>query len=169
MSVLFEEKSLLEPYSDQAFLDARRRANPYEKISRQQFQNRAALKMANLDSLFNLTALPPNGQPLLFADICAGPGGFTEYIMWRRKRTARGWGFTLRGDLDFRLDKFNSESPTDQFLPCYGVDDTGDIYKTANIRHFAELVHRSTAQWAGSDPPLFFIGNTNELKKKNND
>ncbi len=43
---------------------------------------------------------------LYFADICSGPGAFTEYMYWRRAAysketrsfvsTARGWGFTLR-------------------------------------------------------------------------
>jgi hypothetical protein len=53
-----------------------------------------------------------------FADICAGPGGFTEYLLWRAQRReqakmqdryAVGWGYTLRvGDgIDFDLDKFN--------------------------------------------------------------
>jgi len=34
---------------------------------------------------------------LYFADICAGPGGFSEYVLWRRKWHAKGFGLTLRG------------------------------------------------------------------------
>jgi hypothetical protein len=33
---------------------------------------------------------------LYFADICGGPGGFTEYIYWRKKNKAKGWGITLK-------------------------------------------------------------------------
>ena len=34
---------------------------------------------------------------LYFADICAGPGGFSEYVLWRKGWQAKGFGFTLRG------------------------------------------------------------------------
>ena len=34
---------------------------------------------------------------LYFADICAGPGGFSEYVLWRKKWHAKGFGFTLKG------------------------------------------------------------------------
>ena len=34
---------------------------------------------------------------LYFADICAGPGGFSEYVFWRKKWHAKGFGFTLKG------------------------------------------------------------------------
>ena len=35
---------------------------------------------------------------LFFADICAGPGGFTEYLLYRTKWHAKGYGFTLKGE-----------------------------------------------------------------------
>ena len=34
---------------------------------------------------------------LYFADLCAGPGGFSEYVLWRKKWHAKGFGFTLKG------------------------------------------------------------------------
>lgn len=34
---------------------------------------------------------------LYFADICAGPGGFSEYVFWRKTWRAKGFGFTLKG------------------------------------------------------------------------
>lgn len=43
-----------------------------------------------------------------FADICAGPGGFTEYVLWRKGfYNAKGFGMTLKGG-----DFFN-------FIPKY--------------------------------------------------
>ncbi|CAH8472936.1 unnamed protein product, partial [Schistosoma turkestanicum] len=44
------------------------------------------MKMANIDSIFNgmFTTAAPKNDILYFADICAGPGGFSEYILWRR-------------------------------------------------------------------------------------
>lgn len=38
----------------------------------------------------------PN-ELLYFADICAGPGGFSEYVLWRKGWQAKGFGFTLKG------------------------------------------------------------------------
>lgn len=33
-----------------------------------------------------------------FADVCAGPGGFSEYMLWRKAfYNAKGFGFTLTG------------------------------------------------------------------------
>ncbi|CAM9723171.1 unnamed protein product, partial [Laminaria digitata] len=41
---------------------------------------------------------PPS--PFLFADLCGGPGGFSEYLLLRQRQLglpARGWGISLRG------------------------------------------------------------------------
>ena len=46
-------------------------------------------------------------NPLLyFADVCAGPGGFSEYVLWRKQWRSKGFGFTLRGGNDFKLEDF---------------------------------------------------------------
>lgn len=92
---IFKLKSSFDDVPPKLFRTARSKSNPYEKIGKEIFQNRAAMKMANLDSLFGLvredivsermSALPMFiPHPLdTYADICAGPGGFTEYICWR--------------------------------------------------------------------------------------
>ena len=56
---------------------------------------------------------------LYFADICAGPGGFSEYVLWRRKWEAKGFGFTLKGSNDFKLEEFHA-APSEFFEPHYG-------------------------------------------------
>jgi 23S rRNA U2552 (ribose-2'-O)-methylase RlmE/FtsJ len=95
--------------------------------------------MANIDAIYNL--LNQNkSQKLLFADICSGPGGFTEYIFWRSKqqsRPCRGWGITLKGNQDYELDSMVVK-PTD-FSPYYG-DGTGDLYKLENLKGFVKKV-----------------------------
>lgn len=58
-------------------------------------------------------------EPLLFADVCAGPGGFSEYVLWRKKGQCKGFGFTLKGDNDFRLSDFHAGTP-ETFEPHYG-------------------------------------------------
>lgn len=59
-------------------------------------------------------------QLLYFADVCAGPGGFSEYVLWRKKWLAKGFGFTLKGDCDFKLCDFFAGSP-ETFEPFYGT------------------------------------------------
>jgi len=152
-------KSAFDDMERRMMRDAVQRANPWELVSTRGhhiFQNRAAMKMAEMDWLFNVShrnmsnaeqheGPSKHDKMFYFADICAGPGGFTEYCYWRRQTSARGWGFTLRGDHDFRLDKFNSTSPHYNFTPSYGVDDSGDIYSRKNMEHFANKVSNDTA------------------------
>ena len=56
---------------------------------------------------------------LYFADVCAGPGGFSEYVLWRKRWRAKGFGFTLRGEHDFKLHDFHA-GPAETFEPHYG-------------------------------------------------
>jgi cap1 methyltransferase len=59
-------------------------------------------------------------EPLYFCDICAGPGGFSEYVLWRKKYgTCKGFGMTLRDENDFHLDDFIAGQP-EYFEPFYG-------------------------------------------------
>lgn len=62
-------------------------------------------------------------EELTFCDVCAGPGGFTEYVLWRREGKARGWGFTLKdGEHDFQPWKFNRQPVTPAtFFQHYGT------------------------------------------------
>ena len=64
-------------------------------------------------------ALVGHNELLYFADVCAGPGGFSEYVLWRRKWAAKGFGFTLKGDCDFKLEDFCA-APSELFEPHYG-------------------------------------------------
>ena len=46
-------------------------------------------------------AAPASARELYyFADVCAGPGGFCEYLLWRRLYSCHGFGITLRGRQD---------------------------------------------------------------------
>ena len=56
---------------------------------------------------------------LYFADVCAGPGGFSEYILWRMKGDTKGFGMTLKGPCDFKLVDFYA-GPPEMFEPHYG-------------------------------------------------
>ena len=57
---------------------------------------------------------------LYFADVCAGPGGFSEYVLWRKGIDVKGFGFTLKGKCDFKLNDFYA-APVEFFEPHYGM------------------------------------------------
>lgn len=57
---------------------------------------------------------------LYFADVCAGPGGFSEYVLWRKKWHAKGFGMTLKGPNDFKVEDFYAAS-SELFEPYYGT------------------------------------------------
>jgi hypothetical protein len=60
--------------------------------------------------------------------VCAGPGGFSEYVLWRRSWKAKGFGFTLKNENDFRLQDFYA-GPCESFEPHYGQYKTLEIFK----------------------------------------
>ncbi|XP_069744246.1 cap-specific mRNA (nucleoside-2'-O-)-methyltransferase 1-like [Narcine bancroftii] len=137
---------------------ARTRSNPFETIRGVFFLNRAAMKMANMDHVFDrmfTNPLDSVGRPLVrdtlgellyFADVCAGPGGFSEYVLWRKRWHAKGFGLTLRGPNDFKMEDFFA-APSELFEPYYGeggVDGDGDITRPENIREFRRFVLENT-------------------------
>lgn len=155
-------KSIFDQLDPKELMRARTRCNPFETLSKLFFQNRAALKMANMDSIFDWMFTRPKDEKgecligpedlLYFADVCAAPGGFSEYVLWRRKTDsqefcdAKGFGFTLREN-DFKLHDFFA-APSEFFEPHYGVnglDGTGDVYDSSNQEKFIKFVLDSTA------------------------
>merc|ERR1719445_1935025 len=114
------------------------------------------MKMANMDAVFDFMFTNPKdksgneilkGNSLLyFADVCAGPGGFSEYVLWRKRWKAKGFGFTIKGKNDFKLEDFYAGTP-ESFEPHYGEggrDGDGDVFKEANIKEFTNFVLQNT-------------------------
>lgn len=74
-----------------------------------------------------------------------GPGGFSEYILYRKSWEAKGFGFTLKGPNDFKLDKFSAGSP-ESFDPYYGVNEDGNIYVEGNQDSLNDYIRKHTAE-----------------------
>ncbi|KAL0278281.1 UNVERIFIED_CONTAM: hypothetical protein PYX00_000138 [Menopon gallinae] len=137
----------------------RGRCNPFETIGKGIFLNRAAMKMANMNRVFDFMFTDPKDKEgknivqeqdlLYFADVCAGPGGFSEYIFYKKKWRAKGFGFTLANENDFELEKFFA-GPSETFEPHYGFvpqdaeRGDGDIFKAENIESFSSFVLANT-------------------------
>lgn len=126
---------------------ARTRCNPYETIRGAFFLNRAAVKMANIDRACNFMFTKPEGlgdnELLYFADVCAGPGGFSEYVLWRKKWRAKGFGLTLKNENDFKLADFYA-GPCETFHPYYGPKENGDVFDPDNQEAFTNLIMQHT-------------------------
>lgn len=58
--VLFQ--TVFDSLADDEFLKARTRANPFEMIKGAIFQNRAAMKMANMDAVFDFMFSSPKDE-----------------------------------------------------------------------------------------------------------
>lgn len=134
-------------------------SNPWESLGKQIFINRAALKMVEMDKLFGLLpaasklAAESGSRRIRIGDFGSGPGGFSEYCLWRtapatvsktykRDRTELHElleaasldgvsivGVTLANDKDnFRACDF-VVPPTEahEFTPIYGPEGTGDL------------------------------------------
>ncbi|EAL71844.1 hypothetical protein DDB_G0271428 [Dictyostelium discoideum AX4] len=126
------------------------------------FINRSAVKMANIDKLADLLTpiIPVLGKPrdfIYFGNVFAGPVGFTEYVYWKKTRgkikgeegldlddVVKGFGFTIKGQCDWNVEKFSKQIPIDNFLKEYGLDDTGNILKSENIIDFSNKVFCNT-------------------------
>uniref|UniRef100_A0A1E1WUV2 Cap-specific mRNA (nucleoside-2'-O-)-methyltransferase 1 n=1 Tax=Pectinophora gossypiella TaxID=13191 RepID=A0A1E1WUV2_PECGO len=97
---VLESKTIFDTLDDEDLRHARFRSNPYETIASVIFLNRAAVKMANIDAVFDFMFTKPkkqNGESgidkkeiLYFADVCAGPGGFSEYVLYRKGWRSKG-------------------------------------------------------------------------------
>ncbi|KAE9548020.1 hypothetical protein FO519_008769 [Halicephalobus sp. NKZ332] len=168
ITAMLDSKNVFDHLTDKELHHARIRANPFETVKSVIFQNRAAMKMANLDKIFNWAlsqeiderkrhekcpmisgAVPSNetsrNSPMFyFADVCAGPGGFSEYLIWRKGYyNCHGFGFTLVGECDFKLDKFLAGSSC-YFDPYYGPKKDGNIYDPENLEALENYVKERT-------------------------
>jgi len=133
-------QKIKDAFDDKDFIIARDAMNPFETIGRSIFINRAAIKLANIDSVLNVT---PNiftfdqkqsSSPFTFCDVAAGPGGFTQYMQYRYPNS-KGYGMTLRSD---KLDWNKEILDMSRFTPFYGPDKTGNLY--SNWNWFIEYV-----------------------------
>ncbi|KAI9229524.1 MAG: FtsJ-like methyltransferase-domain-containing protein [Piptocephalis tieghemiana] len=183
-TMLLALRTELSTLTPDCLVRARGLANPTERLGRLGFISRAAVKMAELDQFFPLTYLPPEGDgtprakrprikrdegspespalspdTLTFVDLCGGPGGFSEYILWHAHRSGiqvKGWGMTLRREdkayagtekeaPDFDLEGFRDDTvSTDCMTLVYGPDGTGDVLRDENRQALINNVDRVT-------------------------
>lgn len=128
-------QNMKDNFGISGFAKARLMANPFENIGRSVFMNRASIKLANIDAVFNLTQqktgyiVKQYPGKFTFCDIGSAPGGFTEYLQYRRTESI-GYGISLHkkyGGLPWKRDKLNMN----QFNIYYGPDNSGNLYNNS--------------------------------------
>ncbi|KAL1516535.1 hypothetical protein ABEB36_000442 [Hypothenemus hampei] len=145
---VFNAKNIYEELDVEELNRARTRANCFETIKYVFFMNRAALKMANIDAacdfmFTNVEDEDLHHPPIYFADVCAGPGGFTEYILWRKSYKYKGFGLTLKDEHDFKISESTCASVA-SFQALYGANEDGDVRNPDNIEDFCDRVKHET-------------------------
>lgn len=153
---------------DSEFVEVRRACNQFEWLGEGQrgglnsmFVNRSAIKIANIDALLNFSLISVRedtcnsaSDPFVFVDLCAAPGGFSEYIMYRcetKEMPCRGYAMSLTGKnengngIDWKFGHTDAldggaTTCTSSFRVCGGADGTGDIYKWENIASLRETI-----------------------------
>ncbi|CAG9786792.1 unnamed protein product [Diatraea saccharalis] len=150
---VLDSKTIFDTLDDEDLRHARFRSNPYETIGSVIFLNRAAVKMANIDAVFDFMFTNPktrSGKPVIdnkeilyFADVCAGPGGFSEYVLYKKGWRAKGFGFTLQGPCDFKLSDFYA-GPPETFDAYYGKKGDGNIFDPENLTSLKDYVLKQT-------------------------
>lgn len=94
---LLAARASLASFPAQIVVRARGETNPAERLGAGPFLSRAALKLAELDARTGFVLAvpcerdydtgevrPEPDSELQFADLCGGPGGWAEYLLWRR-------------------------------------------------------------------------------------
>ncbi|XP_037038234.1 cap-specific mRNA (nucleoside-2'-O-)-methyltransferase 1 [Bradysia coprophila] len=175
---ILNSKTIFDDIDREELRRARTRCNPFETIRGSIFLNRAAVKMANIDAILDFMFTDPKDEDgvslvkdlLYFADVCAGPGGFSEYVLYRKKWQAKGFGFTLRSENDFKLDEFLAGN-AETFDAYYGVKEDGNVFDPENIeslqRYVLSQTHETGVHFMMADGG-FYIDDKNiqEIKSK---
>jgi len=137
--------NLKDKFNNPNFVSSRTKCNPYEKIGRSIFGNRAAVKLANIDSLYNLSGAFNeyfiDGPGYAFCDIASAPGSWSEYLQYRRPQS-QGYAISIRSSersLDFDTSRLNMQNMKIE----YGPDNTGNLY--TNHLFFANLVRQENS------------------------
>lgn len=161
-AIACNSRSTYSTTAKREFEKARRACNPYETLGEGKngglnslFMNRSAIKLANIDAMLGFCLTTPLNDTLRFADLCAAPGGFSEYIIWRSKSNdtsiTDGYGMSLIGvneqgkGINWKMKNLLKESrnASSRYRVCTGVDGTGDIYKWNNVTYFQDIIRKN--------------------------
>lgn len=137
---LWAQKSRLDSFFDknqaELYYKARDTIFPQDKKGSKKFGNRAGDKFYEIDTATKLINLGGG----VFFDVCGGPGAWSEVLLDKGNWT--GFGLTLTST-DKSTTWYNKLLNDSRWTALYGVDGTGDVYKTANLDDSVTKIKKS--------------------------
>lgn len=133
----------LDRLSDFQLNSLRKKANVFEAIGRSIFIDRSAVKLANIDSLLDGmftkrldVSFTPRFQLHTVVFIGGDPGGFVDYVLWRKGWHTKCFGFAHKNL--YKTGSFLSDPISFQTYDGPGKD--GDITNPNNLTFFIDLI-----------------------------
>lgn len=161
---LYEQLCTIKTKFDNPSFNKHRQAGlPFENLSKTSYQygNRAAIKLANICSVFSL--LPNEDISFVHIDLCGAPGAFVEYVQSKRRDQVFSLVLSLSPPvgLPFDMSRLN-----DQRTIIYkGDDDSGDIFSCGPT--LPSCVNTLTKEKSGiDDVPVLLITADGALEPK---
>lgn len=156
MYVKYVKRFLHAQQGAQNYDNVKKKINPFEFSIRNipiKFICRASYKLANIDYIFKIME-----DHNSFADLCGGPGGFSEYLLNQYPNTS-GLGMTLKNSenssFDWKIHYFRKNIDRKRFQITYGADiikgpdnniieeGDGNIFKIENIDSFTNQITKT--------------------------
>ena len=141
------------------------------------FVNRAALKMCNLDYIYKLTSnifytpwqkaipgrLEIDDREGIFscADIASAPGGFTQYVQWRRP-DAISYMISLESEGSPKIAEIIESNPGTEII--LGPNDDGNIFTA--YEDYIERVGKNNVDLSMADGHIMVEGEESYVKKE---
>ena len=122
--------------------------SPTRRVGRSIFLDRAGIKLANIDRVFNVTLSKvsyikqQDMEHLFYVDLAGGPGAFTQYIQYRRPNS-RGWGITIKGYPPTEWHLLDTEIMDNRFNIINGERGDGNLILAAE--EFVATVNQQTS------------------------
>jgi len=153
ISALQKQKSTLGTYTKLTLRKSRKRSTMFDDLSefvKGYYTTRTSIKILNINFLFDyrLTKRFHRMNSIVYADICGGPGGFSEFFKNFTKQSdirkpTFGYGITLRAINDF-LPNCIQENEWFKFKAIYGPSETGNIYDSDTQNEYVNAVMQGT-------------------------
>ena len=148
-----KQKNNLGTYTKLTLRKARKRSTMFDDLSefvKGYYTTRTSIKILNINTLFDyrLTQRFHHMDNIVYADICGGPGGFSEFFKNFTKQTdirkpTFGYGITLRAFNDF-LPNCIQENEWFKFKAIYGPSETGNIYDSDTQMEYIQTIMNGT-------------------------
>lgn len=98
--------------------------------------------------------------------LCEGPGGFAEaLIKYRNNPNDEYHGISLKSNNDRNIPDWKVPKCANMINICYGADNTGNLYKMANITYLVNSIGKQTVDLITADGGFDFSSDFNHQEE----